>query len=252
MPRIQITDVIRQELIAQHKRTNVGPQRLLKGKSDRPKGLTSAHIYNWLTGDSKTTDDVFLNWVLKEWRNEDILVQITPEMCSDLCAQFDRTGISPKMFLNKFPNAPEELLPDVISRLKRGKRRTINQNSWGFLIQALHSLPDKEEAKKRPYIGRNDPACDVIPTPPKNKVLKILADDLYPLSETNIAQLKAQRKRTGVGATGLLRIFAAEKPDKLSSSTISSWITGHAERASKSRIIWVLENWKSLPDKPKK
>lgn len=68
-----------------------------------------------------------------------------------------------------------------------------------------------------------------------------------PLANDMVETLIAERERTGVGQTALLK-QADSVPMGLSPGLISAWINGNAETARKDYLNWVLARWRELPD----
>lgn len=92
MSRVPITETIRQQLNELHLSTCVGPQRLLKGRTDRPQKLSSTTIYNWMKGNTKTTQKNHLDFVLEAWRNTDALEMFIDADLLTLDQELVRTG----------------------------------------------------------------------------------------------------------------------------------------------------------------
>jgi hypothetical protein len=250
MTRVPITDQIREELNYLRKKSGKGGMRLLRGRKDIPQGLDSAMIQSWLNGATKVALKSHINYVRKAWKTTDPKIPVTPEMVEQLNSELERTGMSPTSLLRACPDLQSKIANDAISALRCGARKTVDKTIWNEIITSLRRLPDKHIVTKKPYLGRSAGAKGT--APPKKPYLKRFPDDHRPLTKTEIEQLKQQRERTGVGATALLRLFAAQKPDKLSANIISGWINGSIQKASKSRLVWVTKKWASLPDRTKR
>lgn len=62
--RAPISDIFRQKLYAERKRTGLSSAKLLKGASDTPEGLTANVINSWLTRGAKTARKDHMDWVI--------------------------------------------------------------------------------------------------------------------------------------------------------------------------------------------
>lgn len=155
MARVTITDKIREELGSLHKSTGVGPQRLLKGKQDRPQGINSTTIYHWINGSTKTAKSEHLEFVLNEWRKQSALVTFTSEDKARLDDEFKRTGYAPSSLLNRLSGVPSDLTSDLLHRLQSKRLSKIPSEAKEFLFDNLRNLPDKTQNAPKPYLGRN-------------------------------------------------------------------------------------------------
>lgn len=155
MSRVSITEEIRAELKRLNAETGVGPQRLLKGKADRPKGLNSAIIYRWLDGTIRTAMAEHLDFVLREWQNETSLEPLTDDDLAKLDSELKRTGYTPTSLLNHLSNVPNGLTPDLLHRLRSKRLKKVSSEIRAFLFEALSKLPNKAEKVQNPYLGRN-------------------------------------------------------------------------------------------------
>lgn len=71
-----------------------------------------------------------------------------------------------------------------------------------------------------------------------------------PITAELMEKLQAERERTGVGPTALLRGTASdpERPPTLKGIMITNWLSGTAKSARPGHIAYVLRRWESLPD----
>lgn len=143
MSRIPITDEIRGELNVLHKKTNVGPQRLLKGKADRPKGLNSTTIYHWMDGTHATAKQSHMEWVLREWRSQTQLEPITQADLELFDKELKRTGFTPTSLLNRLSPVPDGLTPDILHRIRSKRLKKLDKAHKQFLFEGLKNLPEK-------------------------------------------------------------------------------------------------------------
>lgn len=66
--RAPISDIFRQKLHTERKRTGVSSAGLLIEASDPPDGLTANIINSWLTGRAKTARKDHMDWVIATYR----------------------------------------------------------------------------------------------------------------------------------------------------------------------------------------
>lgn len=71
-----------------------------------------------------------------------------------------------------------------------------------------------------------------------------------PITAELLQKLKAERKRTGVGPTALLRGTAGDpdRPSTLKGIMITNWLSGTAKSARPGHVAYVLRRWEALPD----
>lgn len=140
MSRVLITDAIREELNDLHQRTEVGPQRLLKGKADRPTGLSSTTIYHWMEGKTKTASQEHLDFVLKAWRKTSPLSAFTGDDLKRLDQELKRTGYTQTSLLRRLSPVPDGLTPDILHRLCSKRLKKLPADHKAFLFEGLKSL----------------------------------------------------------------------------------------------------------------
>lgn len=256
--KVILTDEIRANLQKFRDRSSIGPAKLLRLTHDRPKGLTSTHIMNWINGKVQTAPKDYLNFVQKAWRTVEPEIAVTTSMIKLMNKEFQRTGASVSQVIKLCQSDLGSNPSHVLSALKLGKRRSIAKKTWQNIMQALASLPNSNLMSKQSTPMKDNPvSCNscgankaVISTN-RRPTLSNLPDDLALIQEKDRHTMRHHRERTGMSATMLLRHFESEKPEKLSANMISSWINGPSKYASKLRLLWVIEKWCKLPDKPK-
>ena len=143
MPRTTLTDAIRDELNALHEQTSIGPQRLLKGRKDRPKGLNSAIIYHWMNGRMETARSDHLDWLLQTWRSVEPLVPFTADDIAKLNHELSRTGYAPQSLIRRLAPVPDGLTPKTLHQLRGGILHKLPASHKAFLFEGLESVPDR-------------------------------------------------------------------------------------------------------------
>ncbi|RIJ31055.1 hypothetical protein [Henriciella algicola] len=143
MKNTPLNDEIRKQLRSLHEASGVGPQRLLNGKVDRPRGLNSTRIYHWMDGTAKTAWTEHLNWVLANWQAEEPLEPFTQADNERLDRELKRTGYTQTTLLNRLSPVPEGLTPDILHRLKSRRLHKLPSAHKKFLFKGLSALPDR-------------------------------------------------------------------------------------------------------------
>lgn len=70
LQRVEVTQADIDEIIRQRKRTGVGFSALLRGpRGEKPEGLASTTIANWLKGRAKTAFEGHTDWVITRYRS---------------------------------------------------------------------------------------------------------------------------------------------------------------------------------------
>ena len=264
MPRVKITPAIRDQLNTLRETTGVGPQRLLRGRRDKPRGISSATIYSWLHGRSETAIEEHLSYVLDAWQSVDPIIEVTDAMVAELKAQFDQAGMTQLGFLKISANVNSVVSRNFLSRLINGTRKTVPKSVWEALISSLvdinaqiqknadtpelpasHKSTSIRETPKRPYIGRASNASDK-----KKKTVRPyishISDDLRAITEEELTILRTLIAETGVKPKEMLQRNSGNKPDKLSAGTVSQWLNGYIKRSSSNRIAWVIKQYRDL------
>lgn len=264
MPRVKITDAVRDELNTLRKNTGIGPQRLLRGRKDKPRGIDSSTVNNWLSGRTDTANEEHLSYILKVWQTVDPIIDISDEMLANLKALFDATGMTQIGFLRISPNLQPVVSRNFLNRLINGTRKTVPKSVWEALISNLIDInaniqkrafmPDLSPPKrgksgassaKRPYIGRAGNAPDEKQKKVKPYISHI-SDDLRTITKEELSTLRTLVEKTGVNPKEMLRLNSRNIPDQLSAGTISQWLNGYIKRSSSKRINWVIKRYRDL------
>lgn len=266
MARIEITEAIRKQLNTLRDTTGIGPQRLLRGRRDKPKSLNAAMIYHWLKGIVTSANTHHISYVLKLWQSVDPIIDVTSDMTLEAKALFDETGFSHSAFLRYASDLPSSLNKDMFLKLLAGQRKTIPLSAWEAIVRNLEnaakmqrsSLSSKatptarsakgspsKEPQKRPYIGR---ASNLPISKPKDKQPYIsgFSHKLRLITDEELAQLKSFITATKTSPAKMLSQSARKTPDKLNEATIRQWLNGKIKRTSSSRMKWVLEEYRRI------
>ncbi|MPT47978.1 MAG: hypothetical protein E2598_06100 [Sphingobium sp.] len=161
-------------------------------------------------------------------------IPYTHEMKSAFLAECARTGNGTHLLLKRMTDLPQGLTITIIGKWRNdASLTTIHEVHWCYVMNFLASLPSVSqpvsiEHKKKAYTGGR----------PEHR----------PISDRTLAELRFQYKRTGVGIDKLWR-EADNKPASLSSSIIKGWMSGQVRSAIPKHVRYVLDYYKSLPDK---
>jgi len=254
--RVKITPEIRNQIKRLRAETGCGAMKLLRGHKNVPEGLSSSTIATWLNGKSTSAKQEHLDYVLRAWQQVERLIPATDEMIGIYRAELDRTGIMPSRLLNAFPDGSDGLSVPIMTALRDGKRKSIAERHWLYILASLKALPDAKPTKKNPYLGRAENAGEPIaPTKhpylgkPRNKPKEVKQAARY-IERHEVEDLKAQIARTGVTATQLFAKFDDTKPKGLTINTIRSWLHAPEKKRTNPKFIsWVLSTYRALPAK---
>lgn len=218
-----ITKQIFPEIITELKflqdRTGLTPRQMLALTANEqfPAGLKYHHINKWLSGEVKEAPSTHIDFVLAQWRSvpeEEHMVTITEQMQRNLMDYRTFTGVGPRLLL-------------------RGRRQDIPTGLTATEIAKwLSGLITKTQQKKLNYVLRLWAECS----------------DIVDVSDHFRQQLLAEKQRTGIGTTALMAL-AENAPDKLTYQTIQNWLNKSAQRARIDHMSYVLNLWRSLPNK---
>lgn len=200
-------------------RTGLAPRQMLLLVKDKdfPLGLKYHHINKWLSGDITQAPQSHVDFVLAVWRSvpmAEYIVEITDKTRQNLLDYRNLTGVGPRLLLRgRRSDVPPGLTANEITK-------------W------LCGITTKTQQKKIDYVLRLWAECN----------------DLVDVGEEFRQQLIAEKARTRTGTRKLLA-HAVDKPDKLTPLTIDNWIGKTARRARLDHMHYVLQRWRSFPDR---
>jgi hypothetical protein len=223
--REPLSEETRLRIRAEIERTGIGPMRLLRGKLDKPGGLTSQMVESWMSGAVQSAVPGHVTFLLERWGAlpTNRLMMLTPDMANILAAECRRTGMGPVTVLRRASDLPGGLTQQVIQTWVDQSTRKVSAIHWDYIMTRLRGMPDASGAVKSNFVRRNARQ-------------EIGADDL--------AELRRYRERTGIGGAILLR-NASDKPAGLTPSMISSWLSGVAKTAEPGHVAYVLGRYRS-------
>lgn len=117
---IQITKDHIDQMEAAKRSTGCGAAAFLKWADNKPAGLTSTTIYQWMKGNAASANAEQLNFVLENWPKMPGKRQVTMELSAQLRAEEARTGLGPKRLLGTMDEVPKGLKAITISRWMNG------------------------------------------------------------------------------------------------------------------------------------
>lgn len=162
-----------------------------------------------------------------------VWMALTDDMAALLRAEFARTGLGFATILDGAEGIPARLTPRIVRGWLYRQAHTVDALHWRYVVALLANAPD----------GAETPV--VVERPPR-KVFSNFPDHRA-LTDEERAALKFHRDRTGIGASVLLR-GAADKPDGLAASMITSWMGEKPPRANPEYVRYVLERYEAVSD----
>jgi hypothetical protein len=157
---------------------------------------------------------------------------ITKALRASLKAEIKRTGASAQLLLKNAPDLPDGLNGSIVNRWIGGIIRSAPQRHVDYVLAKWRSLPDHAG---RLYKHRSKP-------PMEAKLSRSNWPNHRPISEADLATLKAHRQRTNIGAIRLLS-GATDIPPGLTPNVVSSWLTGKGKAADPAHLAYVLARW---------
>lgn len=216
--RIELTQDIVDEIRQHKKRTQVGSTKLLKiFLDDAPQSLNRSIIEHVSRFKKKTVRKKHLDFILTSYRslpdNNDVMIELTPELVKEIKYHRERTGIGSTRLLNIFSDdVPKDLKYYMIDNILEFKQKTVRKTHLSFLQNSYHSLPE-------------------------NEVVTINQDEL--------AQ---QINRTGLGINALEKHLQGKMPDDATIHTFKNIVNRQVKTAKKHHIDFLLSVYKSFPD----
>ncbi|WP_421787179.1 hypothetical protein [Hyphobacterium sp.] len=231
MARITLTDDVIGELERLKRETGLGPQALLRGRADIPKGLTASAIDGWLRGTTHRASEIHLEYALNLWRSVTPRVKITREHIAAIKGHSARTGVAWRALISLIDPLPDGLNGYAISQWVNGHVRSARQDHMDAVLKTLESLPDARFSEPCRYQGR------------------LRFEDRREFTEEDRLALEKERERTGISQGELLKYFYRGKvPDALTSAMITGWINRKPKTVPAALYEWTLKAWKALPD----
>lgn len=219
--KVKLTPEIRNKLIYEHKRTGIGGSALLRGQRGKhPDGLHSHTIDGWRNGKIQSAKSHYLEWVLDRYENyqpDPNILELTKEIRNFLKAERNRTGTTPaKLLENCTSDIPDGFHSHTVVNWMQGVTQTVNRSQLDFVL--------REYAK--------------------------LSDDAYriKLTKAKYDQLMGEVKRTGCGATQIMRLAKKPLPEGLNARKIALWFKGNVKTVRRDQWERVMETFASLPD----
>ena len=255
LARVTLTGKIRATLRAEAKRTGYAGQALVKRIKPRPAGLRHTILANWINGRTKTARRDHLQAVLDTYaalpdaptlEPKTVLrrarsgprLAFTQKRGDALRKERARTGVSAKKLcaLSGEAAPPPGLHAGLINNWLSTDPDTVSKDDYEWALRAWKALSDKP---KRPASRRSRATLG---RPPKG--------GRRVFSKTERAELIAHRDRTGVMPTQLINeLHAHDAPDGVSPGLITRWINNSPHTVRGDHLDWVLNAWKTLPDK---
>ena len=209
--RIPVTPDMIETLLSHRERTGTGYGALLRGRKDRPKGVSSGVMYNVARGLNKTVDGDIYQYFISLYESMDESIPLTPEMIQIMKSEAERTGLSMKQLLKRNSHAPKSLHPSHAKNLFYGEQGTIFRNELDFITRAYASVPDKKPPRQVPAINNSieQRSSDFALNLPQDLVLHIDAE-VRRLGYSNRAECIRQLIRQDLTDKPSLDVFIEE------------------------------------------
>ena len=142
MSRIPITNEIRDELTYLYTETGLSPATLLRGAPNRPKGVSSRLIRQWMRGEAKSADKALLDYVLTLWRTikatgkDDTIarVSLTPTLRAELTHLKNTTGKGAMSLLAGRKDKPKGLKSNIVTGWLNGTATTAKKSHLTYMM----------------------------------------------------------------------------------------------------------------------
>ncbi len=243
--KIIIPDEILQKLHHHWKRTNIGPEKLLKLGSSVPRGLTSPMICQWLYKKTKTAREDHLDFVLEQWealpeskrrtfskgrtarlpQTMQGCVEVTPEIIKQLRELRNTTGVGVNHLLKKAKDLPEGLTIGVVSGWFNGGTATARKDHLEYMVQKWEALANSGQEIKNRYITNKD--------------------GYEPISQQDLEEMRHYRDMLNLLPGHLLKI-SDDVPEGLTNSMIGGWLSGVTQNTNPEFVSWVLERCRAV------
>lgn len=235
--RVEITESFRDKIRAEITRTGLGPQAILRGRKDKPVKLNASMISNILSGAVNTATREIYDYLSTLWDVNPAWVAIDNALRDRMKAEWERTGVGPTDLVRHFPQ-DKHYLKAKVHRWVNGDTKQARQDELDLAMDIWEKLPNKKAVK--PVTAQKS-----LTGPPSrhyNTYENISAEDL--------AVLREERKRTGMGGRKLWH-HAENPPAFLDYFIVQSWLDGGVKSAPPEHVRYVLDLYKSLPDRQK-
>lgn len=221
--RIDITQDMRDEMIAQVSRTGCGAAALITYMKDQgtlPDGLTWGMIDSYIRGKSASAQKLHLKAMMDSWvelKNQgEAFTTITPITIKQLKSHATRTGISETRLIKSRTDTPNKLTCYQIRSWIEGRTKTAKTTSLNYVLKLWESTPDKPEC------------LEVTPE--------------------MLEEINGHKNRTGKGTSALLRGMRNKIPDGLNSGVVGGWMLGKTKTARKDHWECIIKLYEQTND----
>lgn len=140
--RCSVTPAMIETLVAHRDRTGIGVTKLLRGRKDRPRGLTSSTLQNVIRGDIATIRADYLDYVIRLYEQVDDRVEVTPVIRQELEEEVERTGKSVRAIMLAGSDPPPTLSLGRAQKIYYGEVTTAFASEVEFLLSTFRRLPN--------------------------------------------------------------------------------------------------------------
>lgn len=217
---IEITQEMREQLLAERERTGIGYMRLSHLLKSILPEVSPAIISRILGGDVQTVHQDHWHAIIRTYEQQpdkkDVqIVVFTEQDLNALKSERKRTGIGPNILLQKMDEPPEDISLATINNIFAGKVKTVRQDYLAAIQATYASFPDA------------------------------IAERVS-LTEQTAKELTAEKDRTGVSEAKLLDLME-NPPEGLASSIIRKAVLGSVKSIRRDHLEAIREAYAKLP-----
>lgn len=231
---IQITPDIIDGLKSHRERTGVGPHKLLRGRKDRPTGLSGIQISAWIDGKIKSARKQHVNYVLKIWEEEGTVdgsakIDISKSsFAKKLFNEINSLGIGGTKLL-RYMDDSSGLTSRTIDNILCNRNKTIVEHQLRSINVAFYRL--REAVHSRDHTKIEQPSCK--------------SGHRIAISNSQLVMLKKYRDK-GFLPGHIFKQNSLKKPSYLNPNMISGWLSGRTNRVNHEHLKYVLEACEEL------
>lgn len=217
--RIHLTEAKLASLRAHILRTGVSVRALLKLHEKEAQGITYKIVYDWLTGRVKSADARHYKTIIEIYKSlpdeNEHYAEVSEGTLLALHREKNRTRVSARQLFARADHVPEGLTVFHVENMVRGLVKKTRREYLEFVLRQWEMQPD--------------------------------APIRVPITPDILARMLQEKERTGVGPMALLHNTNKERPQRLTTSLIGSWLEGKTKSARKDHLAFVLRRWKTMP-----
>lgn len=274
---ILLDDELKAELQAESERVGT-TKGIMKFMKDAPSGLTDASVYNIVWGIQKTAPVEHVDAIRRTFSSMKTLslVKLDGAVMAEILAEKARTGAGERFIFGQMQNKPDGITKDNIRDILNGTKKETSQEYVDAILETYRSLRKLSvEERKKIKAAKKDkkyPFKRIIEQMPedagftKSELTRVLSladtffrddvinaamDYIFPslreaVTQKHIDDILAERERTGVGFSILVKTFG--KACGFNLNNVKAIAYGYKKTTPKGQIEDILNAYGSLPD----